>query len=78
MIALIYESNGGKRLMSGDPHQVIPNLNMFMGEIGTQIRLLDGTALDNVGTALDERLPATVQEFDSTYPGCEFASQQGD
>lgn len=67
MIAVIYTPMG-KRLISGRDEDIIANLTDFEKEPGAQIRRLDGTGLDDIGTTLDERLPSTADAFDLTFP----------
>lgn len=66
MIALIYKPDG-TQLISGDAFNVQLNFPLFEGKPDTYIRILDSTPLADVGSLVDGRIPATVEEFDELY-----------
>ncbi|PIB90988.1 hypothetical protein [Caulobacter sp. FWC2] len=66
MIVLIYKPDG-TQLISGDEFNVQLNMPLFEGKPDTYIRVLDDTPLSDVGSVIDSRIPATVEEFDELY-----------
>jgi hypothetical protein len=67
MIAVIYTA-AGKMLVSGAA--VNDAIMAMIKDVSpaADVRLIDGTELANIGTALDPRLPATLAAFDLAYP----------
>jgi hypothetical protein len=71
MIALIFYPDGGRQMLTGPEHVVIPNLRIQQMN-GGQIRLLDGTPLEQIGTLADPRVADNVAQFDIDFPGTQY------
>lgn len=68
MIAVIYGPGDRKRLVDGPPAIVALNIQIYEAEAGVEARVLDDTALSNLASVMDQRLPATLAEFDQAFP----------
>jgi hypothetical protein len=67
-VIVIYGPGDFIRLASGLGAEV--NALTYVNEGGIA-RRLHRTPLSDLGSLMDDRLPATVAAFDAAYPGCE-------
>lgn len=66
-VVLIYHSNGYKSLMHIRDVDLATNAEIHLSQ-GSELRILNGCSLSDVGTATDPRIPETLEEFDEQYP----------
>lgn len=68
MIAIVYKPNDGFQMMMGSRQHIDANYALQL-EInsGAQLRILDGTPLEGINSAIDPSIPQTVEEFDALY-----------
>lgn len=67
MIIVVYHAGGGKGLLQLRQRDAAVNAAIHL-EVGANLRVLDGSVLEDVATALDSRLPPTIEDFDRLYP----------
>lgn len=73
--AIIYGPGDTKRFVSGSTADVRANVILYLQDEGAEARNLSNTALSNLATVQDSRLPSTVTDFDATYPDATFSTE---
>lgn len=68
MKALLFLNAGGQRLLIGPPELIEMNLANIVPGTVAGARMLDTTALADLTSLRDARLPQTLEDFDAAFP----------